>query len=74
MVDAAAIDVAFDRDTPKTGVVTVTTAAGTLRITLPVLTGSWCTAGAIPPAASIRPVSAKDRRIKTGGSIQRRGA
>lgn len=51
--DGKAVDVTFDRDTPKTGVVTVTTAAGTKKLTLPVPTGGWCTAGAIPPAATI---------------------
>ncbi len=51
--EAKAIDVTFDRDTPKTGVVTVTTASGTERITLPVPTGGWCSGGAIPPTATI---------------------
>jgi len=48
-----AIDVTFDRDSPKTGVVIVTTAAGTKRITLPIPTGGWCSADAIPPKATI---------------------
>jgi hypothetical protein len=51
--DGSSIDVTFDRDTPTTGVVTVTTAAGTSRVTLPVPTGGWCTAGVIPPTAAI---------------------
>ena len=47
------VEVVFDRDTPTTGVVTINTAAGSSRVTLPVPTGGLCSAGAAPTPAVI---------------------
>ena len=49
----AFVEVVFDRDTPKTGVVTVTTPASSTRVKLPVPTGGWCSGGAIPTPSAI---------------------
>ena len=45
------IDINFDRDTPTTGVISVTISNVTKRITLPVPTGGSCSAGAPPTRA-----------------------
>lgn len=47
------VEVVFDRDTPKTGVVTVNTPSASVEAKLPVPTGGWCSSGAIPTPATI---------------------
>jgi hypothetical protein len=47
------VEVRFDRETPKTGVVTVVSDAGTVRVELPVPLGGLCAGGQIPPPLDI---------------------
>jgi hypothetical protein len=47
------VEVVFDRDTPKTGIVTITTPAGTSKVELPLLTGGLCSGGQTPQPVAI---------------------
>jgi len=47
------VEVVFDRDTPKTGVVRVNTPSASVEAKLPVPTGGWCSGGTIPTPATI---------------------
>ena len=47
------VDVLFDRDTPKTGVVTIVTDASTVRVELPIPLGGLCSGGQIPAPLDI---------------------
>ncbi len=47
------VEVIFDRETPKTGVVTVVTDAGTVRVELPIPLGGLCSGGQIPSPLAI---------------------
>jgi hypothetical protein len=53
MFEGEYVQAQFDRDTPRTGVVTITTNNSTIQLKLPVPTGGWCTGGAIPTPAMI---------------------
>jgi hypothetical protein len=47
------VEVHFDRDTPKTGVITVASDAGTVRVELPIPLGGLCAGSPIPPPLDI---------------------
>jgi hypothetical protein len=51
--DGHAVEVVFDRDTPSTGVVTVTTDLGTTKVELPLPLAQLCAGGQVPAPAVI---------------------